>query len=144
MFLPSGNKIDVLVSGLGEGGRPLAIDFRVTYPLQLDASRGTFAHNEKEKNDKHKAECDAQGWDFAPFVLDTYGGFGPAAKSVFGRLVKLADELGGAYDQWRHNWTSASFPTHWLQRFSLVIARANYEMHRAVVAPSPNLLSHLA
>ena len=70
-------------------------------------------------------------------MLDTYGGFGPAARSLFSKLIKMAQELHGARDCWRHSWSAASFSTHWLQRFSLVIARTNYEMHRAVVPSSP-------
>ena len=48
----------------------------------------------------------------------------------------MAQELRGARDLWRHSWSATSFATHWLQRFSLVLARTNYEMHRAVVPSS--------
>ena len=142
VFLPSGNKVDVIISGLGEGGRPLALDFRVCYPLQNNAVRGTFDAQEREKNEKYKMECDDAGWDFEPFVVDTFGGFGPAARSVFQRMVKHAAQI---YDRhhWRHSWSASSFSTHWLQRISLVIARANYEMHRAVIPSTPNLESEL-
>ena len=64
VFLPSGNKVDVIASGVGEGGRPLALDFRVCYPLQSNAERGTFDAQEREKNEKHKKECGDAGWDF--------------------------------------------------------------------------------
>ena len=138
VFLPSGNKVDCIIRGLGEGGRPLALDFRIAYPLQRNAEQGTFAAQEKAKDDKYKDECDQQGWDFSPFVLDTFGGFGPAARSVFRRLIKHSEKLN-ARDQWKHSWSASSFSTHWLQRFSLVIARANYEMHRAVIPTAPLL-----
>jgi hypothetical protein len=139
VVLPSGNEVDVIIHGLGDGDRPLALDFRVCYSLQRDANRGTFDSQEHEKNEKYKAECDENNMDFSPFVLNTYGGLGPAALSVFSKLRRHAESQYGN-DHWRHSWSAADFTNHWLQRFALVIARANHEMHRAVIPTTPNLI----
>ena len=78
------------------------------------------------------------GWDFSPFVVDTFGGFAPAARDIFKKLQSHVDRI---YDrgEFRHSWSASDFSSHWLQRFSLVIARANHEMHRAVVPHTPQL-----
>ena len=47
------------------------------------------------------------------------------------RLRRHAAESQYDSDHWRHSWPAADFTNHWLQRFALVIARANHEMHRA-------------
>ena len=138
VVLPSGNEVDVIIHGLGDGDRPLALDFRVCYPLQSNTDRGTFLSQEEEKNEKYKAECDENDMDFSPFVLNTYGGLGPAALSVFNKLRRHAESQYDS-DHWRHSWSAADFTNHWLQRFALVIARANHEMHRAVIPTTPNL-----
>ena len=98
----------------------------------------TPVKQEEEKNEKYKAECDENDMDFSPFVLNTYGGLGPAALSVFNKLRRHAESQYDS-DHWRHSWSAADFTNHWLQRFALVIARANHEMHRAVIPTTPNL-----
>lgn len=45
---------------------------------------------ETQKKAKYTAACKAQGWNFVPAAFDTWGGMGPGAKSLLGKLLKRA------------------------------------------------------
>jgi hypothetical protein len=87
--------------------------------------------NEKEKNNMYKEKSKANEWDFAPFVVGTFGGLGPSAARVFRNVVTASAtlEISCFY---HHSWSAASYGPHWLQRISLQLHAANYHMQRAV------------
>ena len=89
----------------------------------VEAHRRGFESEIKEKEQKkinqYEEECKEVGLEFIPFVLGSHGGFGKCAKMLWEMLVKKADEI--ASRDWRHAWTSMSFSSTWLQKFSLSI-----------------------
>ena len=88
------------------------------------ASRGGFANavrlREQFKNDAYLKECEKAGLEFYPFVLGGHGGFGPAAKEVWGKLAARARAIQGR--DWRHSWSAMSYSAVWLQKLSIAIA----------------------
>jgi hypothetical protein len=97
-----------LPSGLSS--KPCAVDFAVTSGLRSDILRRTCADPSfiwadyeelKRQHADTKAQCDAQGLDFAPFVIEAHGGgLGPVARRVCALVAKAAaahfgDEVEG-------------------------------------------------
>ena len=70
---------DLLVLGGGRPGRPPAIDVSVVTPKPNDTDLGCVASVEREKVLRYQALCDSVGWDFSPFVITSFGSFGPSA-----------------------------------------------------------------
>ena len=81
---------DVLVHGLD--GQPLAVDFAVVHTLQsqvklADVQPGNVArHTESQKLMERQALCLANGWTFAPFVMETVGTWGGRKRRVLQKL----------------------------------------------------------
>ena len=81
--LPGGLRpADLLLSEGGHGGRPLAIDVSVVHPAADDISLKCILEIEKRKMMRYHGLCAAHGWEFAPFVLTSYGAFGASALRV--------------------------------------------------------------
>lgn len=79
------------------------LDASVTHPAAPSycrASAFTLLHaatdREKRKTTKYKALATEEGSAFVPFVMETYGGFGPKAGRFLGDLVRRASHLSSS------------------------------------------------
>ena len=85
---------DLLV--LGYGPRPLAIDFTVITPVRPSAAPGPpgslMDSAARAKCRKYKKACDDEGWDFMPFVADTFGAVRSDARSFVGTIIQRTGE----------------------------------------------------
>ena len=86
--------------GLG----PVALDFAVTCPLQAamvhDAAGRTLAaamdYEAKKLEDRQTgARCSQLGFQLIPMVVETLGGWGPAAQKLFRVIAKSSAEVSG-------------------------------------------------
>ena len=75
----------------------MALDFAVTCPLKLegveDAARTTLSaamkHEERKINDRSTARrCEEHGLRLEPMVVETFGGWGPRARSVLHTIAR--------------------------------------------------------
>lgn len=81
-----------------EFGRSAAHDWVVTHALQkaaFEVGKGRNAdyaveHAEIRKESYAKVRCEKQGLDFVPLAMDSFGGFGEAAKKAIGVAVAHA------------------------------------------------------
>ena len=108
---------DVFVNRLDVDG-PGAIDVTVrdplapSHPLRPEAILSWHQSQEKEKRVKYDAACRRRGWQFIPFVVDVYGGFGDEAMRLVSLLVK---STVGQFEGWQRReqeatvWQSLSF-----------------------------------
>ena len=76
--------------------RPAAFNLKVINPLNsdsiLEASMIPGSTAEKGERNKHlmnDGPCNERGWSCIPLVVETYGGWGQEAVSMFARLSKL-------------------------------------------------------
>ncbi len=83
---------DVLIP-VWTGGRPLAIDVSVTCPVAesyvLKASQvigSAAAERAALKRVKYTQICEENGLNFSPFVLESFGGFGPDAVHLLSKI----------------------------------------------------------
>ena len=84
-----------LLLPLWDGGVSLAIDVAVChpaplslYPLTPEASTRIVRDRATRKDHKYASRCIAAGSRFEPFVLTTWGSWGPGAESVWKDLVR--------------------------------------------------------
>ena len=79
---------------------PGAVDVTVRNPMvggiPLDLTEW-HERQEDEKCRKYSAACRRRGWEFVPFVMDVYGGSGPAARTVMSKIVELGK---GQVESW--------------------------------------------
>ena len=75
--------------------RLLPVDVTVSHPLRSSApsavreGRSSAAGEaERAKNVQSRGPCQAAGWDFCPFGVDSTGGLGPSARQLCRRLAK--------------------------------------------------------
>ncbi len=77
------------------GARPLALDVAICNALAPSSCRaaasaetgaGAATEYEQKKILKYGAACAASGWDFAPLVVDTFGGWGALSLPVLLRV----------------------------------------------------------
>jgi hypothetical protein len=89
------------------GGIQLALDFAVTCPLQADmradaAARplaAAMAYEADKLADRATADrCAQQGFRLTPMIVETLGGWGPAAQGVFKTLARITAERTGISD----------------------------------------------
>ena len=87
---------DVLLRGW-EAGRDMAVDITVVHLCppslgRLEAGTATrlAAHAEARKVSESETLCAAAGYDFAPFVVDTWGGLHGTAKGLWRDLAARA------------------------------------------------------
>jgi hypothetical protein len=78
---------DVFIRRFRES-RDLAVDVHIRHSLTNLCKRTQFNpdhilfEGENFKKNKYAAKCAEAGFDFAPFVMGTFGGFGPEAKKL--------------------------------------------------------------
>ena len=99
---------DVLVRGLEDGAAvaaAVAVDVAVSHPLQpsgnlAEVRPGVHARAAEQRKREHRgAACRAAGWELVPFVVETFGVWGPAAREFTQRLVErcaLVKEVSAA------------------------------------------------
>ena len=119
--------------------RPLAVDVTVSHPLRSSApsavreGRSSAAGEaERAKNVQSKGPCQAAGWDFCPFGIDSTGGLGPSARQLCRRLAKALAMRAGADTAT----LSESVGTH----ISLALAKGRGEMLCAATPLPPSSL----
>ena len=129
---------DVLLRAVGP--RPLAVDLTVSHPLRSSASsavregRSSAASEvERAKIVQSKALCQAAGWDFSPFGIDSTGGLGPAARQLCRRLAKALAMRAGA--------DTATLSENVGTQISLALAKGRGEMLCAATPLPPSQLS---
>jgi len=130
---------DVLVHGF-DGDTPLAIDVCVSHVLQSSmplaaVQTGSVAClAEYRKSQESLAICKARGWNFAPFIGETLGGWGPVARQLVSRLAKFVSlKTGTPYAE-----TAASV---WSTLTSAMVYAVSRQLERAygdVSAPPDN------
>jgi hypothetical protein len=109
-------------------GRPLALDFAVTHPLQPDsynmAGERTPGSWAGAYADKHKAKyiesCASRGVDFRAMVVETYGSWDPAA-------LEILNEIANQYAVHQHIEPAAA-ADRLLTRLSVTLMRLNARM----------------
>lgn len=88
---------DILIKSSWKAGKPVGLDFAVTYPLQQqsnsfatvrDAGSWATAYGERHKG-AERARSAAEGVIFHPMVVESYGAWSPEAAEV---LNDIADE----------------------------------------------------
>ena len=129
---------DLLLRSVGP--RPLAVDVTVSHPLRSSASsavregRSSAASEaERAKVVQSKAACEAVGWDFSPFGIDSTGGLGPAARKLCRRLAKTLAMRAGA--------DTATLSENVGTQISLALAKGRGEMLCAATPLPPSQLS---
>ena len=107
--------------------RPLAVDVTVSHPLRSSApsavreGRSSAAGEaERTKVAQSKGACQAAGWDFCPFGVDSTGGLGPSARQLCRRLAKALAMRAGA--------DTATLSENVGTRISLALAKGRGEM----------------
>jgi hypothetical protein len=90
---PGKRPADVLVD-YWTGSRSVCLDVAISNPLSLSAikyaaKRPGYAahHTASKKQSKYAAACRVNNLAFVPFVLETFGGFGPSAVAVVKRIA---------------------------------------------------------
>ena len=74
--------------------RPLAVDVTVVHPLRpskniaVEDNLTAAADAESAKKVAQAARCLQAGWGFSPFAMESTGGFGPKATSLFKRICR--------------------------------------------------------
>ena len=113
---------DVFFSRWGSGG-PAAVDLTVRDPLapshpvrQVSGLEPWRLRQEEGKGRKYLAQCQRWHWQFVPFVMDVFGGFGGQARRVVSHLVTCTL---GELEAWKRREMEASI---W-QELSLALAR---------------------
>ena len=72
----------------------MAIDFSVTHPLQLSLNLAEVRPGKQAKTVELRKSlteaslCNKVGWEFCPFVVETFGAWGGQARHFVQRLVK--------------------------------------------------------
>ena len=99
-----------------------------TYVAQGRAMRPLAAAKARarEKRAKHQAAVEGLGHEFIPFVLESHGGFGPAANSFVQRLAYHAEAAGLAS-------TPAAFIRHMKRALARRLFRANANLLAAAL-----------
>ena len=122
------------------GPRPLATDVTVTHPLRTSASSAVregrssaAAEAERAKVVQSKSACQAAGWDFSPFGVDTTGGLGPAARLLCRRLAKTLAMRAGA--------DTATLSENVGTQISLALAKGRGEMLCAATPLPPSQIT---
>jgi hypothetical protein len=80
------------------------------------------------KEQKYTRPCELQGYDFKPFILETYGAFGTTAQQIIkAAAAKIADKLPDNHlsKLGMRTWTASSFKAHFMQRISISLQRGN-------------------
>ena len=81
---------------IGYGKRPLAIEFTVITPVRPSAALGPpgalMDSAARAKCRKYRKACDEEGWDFMPFVADTFGAVRSDARSFVGSIISRKTE----------------------------------------------------
>ena len=102
---------------------PLAVDITVrdprapSHPLaSADGLEKWRDRQEVEKSTLYGATCQRLGWNFAPFVVDVWGGLGPQARKFMGTLVKM---IAGEKEGWQRREAEAGV---W-QELGMALAR---------------------
>ena len=80
--------------------RPLAVDVTVVHPLRPSnniAAEDSCAATQAEaaKCTAQAAMCQQAGWTFAPFGVETTGGLGPKASSLFKKVCRASSMRSG-------------------------------------------------
>jgi hypothetical protein len=108
-------------------GKAAAVDVSVVYPLQVsllsyaaETPLAAAAHRESQKKEKYIQDCMAQGIQFYPVALETFGAIGPDSL-VF--LRKLANIWGAARSYKKSQATVFLF-----QRLAVALQRGNARM----------------
>ena len=108
-------------------GRPLAADITVSHPSQAShsaqaregdsASIRAAVRAANDKVRKHKARCDAQGVEFLPLAVCSFGGWLPEGMEFVNKLAaRVAERTGVAH--------GTAVSQLW-QRLSVTLWRAN-------------------
>ena len=87
---------DILIPRWDSNG-PAAVDVTIRCPLALHNPLRDHTQlpqwqrqQEEDKQRKYGDGCNRMGWDFHPFVVDTWGGLGPSARAFITTLVRRA------------------------------------------------------
>jgi hypothetical protein len=97
---PSVRPGDILIQNW-QGKGPLAVDFTIVTPSIRNARNAASASEStgsrldaaaELKLKKSKEVCTAAGWQFLPFVADTYGALRADARSFVGKLIDSLTE----------------------------------------------------
>jgi len=117
---------------------PVALDVFVVHPTiplltpSLNMSK-TVLHKEQSKLRMYSDLCDHAGVIFCPFVVSTYGDFGPAAITLMKQFASaLSSSCLSHYD---------SFLQHITQRISVAVMKiVGFQLLCGVCNASPSLL----
>jgi hypothetical protein len=104
--------------------RDLAVDVHIRHSLSHVCENRPFdpseilIQGENDKNRRYLAKCTEASISFAPFVMGTFGGFGPAAKKLMNSIVEgQAAQIGFS------SYTEAELLRFLRQKMSMAVAR---------------------
>ena len=98
-----------------------------------EARSSAVAETERARVVQSKSACQAAGWDFSPFGVDTKGCLGPAARLLCGRLGKALAMRAGA--------DTATFSETVGTQISLAVAKGRGEMLCAATPLPPSQIT---